>query len=281
MKRVLGVSGCAVCNVLRALCSEGALCTGALCAGAVPAVLPSEHSIVFMCARTHKGHIVPWSCSCSQLASAVLRGRTVYGRPVRWRCACRTALGAFDCVYVCAHTQRPHRAHGRVRARSLRARATPASGLCSCSRGVRAQATPAYWSLLCGPSGMKPSSEDVRRLGWDAMHHVRDRLARLLPHLDGRRSPPAACTEARRACGAVYRVASVRKCGAGGGASPASAMPCTLRLPPALARHPRLRNSELKLGVHAWTSGTVTLGGQHWLPVGPGCAWPGCVLIVC
>ena len=44
---------------LRALCSEGALCTGALCAGAVPAVLPSEHSIVFMCARTHKGHIVP------------------------------------------------------------------------------------------------------------------------------------------------------------------------------------------------------------------------------
>ena len=247
MKRVLGVSGCAVCNVLRALCSEGALCTGALCAGAVPAVLPSEHSIVFMCARTHKGHIVPWSCSCSQLASAVLRGRTVYGRPVRWRCACRTALGAFDCVYVCAHTQRPHRAHGRVRARSLRARATPASGLCSCSRGVRAQATPAYWSLLCGPSGMKPSSEDVRRLGWDAMHHVRDRLARLLPHLDGRRSPPAACTEARRACGAVYRVASVRKCGAGGGASPASAMPCTLRLPPALARHPRLRNSELKL----------------------------------
>ena len=169
MKRVLGVSGCAVCNVLRALCSEGALCTGALCAGAVPAVLPSEHSIVFMCARTHKGHIVPWSCSCSQLASAVLRGRTVYGRPVRWRCACRTALGAFDCVYVCAYTQRPHRAHGRVRARSLRARATPASGLCSCSRGVRAQATPAYWSLLCGPSGMKPSSEDVRRLGWDAM----------------------------------------------------------------------------------------------------------------
>jgi len=103
VKRVLGVSGCAVCNVLRALCSEGALCTGALCAGAVPAVLPSEHSIVFMCARTHKGHIVPWSCSCSQLASAVLRGRTVYGRPVRWRCACRTALGAFNCVYARTH----------------------------------------------------------------------------------------------------------------------------------------------------------------------------------
>ena len=78
---------------LRALCSEGALCTGALCAGAVPAVLFSERSIVFMCARAHKGHIVP-------LVVFVLA--------------------------ACEHGPRP------------------ASWLCSCSRGVRAQATPAY-----------------------------------------------------------------------------------------------------------------------------------------
>ena len=76
-----------------ALFSEGALCTGALCAGAVPAVLFSERSIVFMCARAHKGHIVP-------LVVFVLA--------------------------ACEHGPRP------------------ASWLCSCSRGVRAQATPAY-----------------------------------------------------------------------------------------------------------------------------------------
>ena len=81
-----------------------------------------------------------WLCRMQRLASAVLRGRTVYGRPVRWRCACRTALRAFNCVHVCAHTQRPHRAPVRVRARSLRA-------LCSegalCTGALCAGAVPA------------------------------------------------------------------------------------------------------------------------------------------
>jgi hypothetical protein len=66
----------------------------------------------------------PASVTFCAKCGTLLRGRALYGRSVRWRCACRTVLGAFDCVYVCARTQRPHCAPGRVRARSVRARAT-------------------------------------------------------------------------------------------------------------------------------------------------------------
>ena len=88
-----------------------------------------------------------WLCRMQRLASAVLRGRPVYGRPVRWRCACRTALRAFNCVYVCAHTQRPHRAvvvfvlaaceRCAQRAHCVRALCALALCLSYCSRSIQ------------------------------------------------------------------------------------------------------------------------------------------------
>jgi len=68
-----------------------------------------------------------------------------------------------------------------------------------------------------------------------------------------------------------FRIHKIRKRGARSDASPASAMPCALRPPPALAQHPRLRNSKLKLFVHAWTW-TVRL--SRWAAC---CQWVGVV----
>jgi len=108
-----------------------------------------------------------WLCRMQRLASAVLRGRPVYGRPVRWRCACRTALRAFNCVYVCAHTQRPHRAvvvfvlaaceRCAQRAHCVRAPCALALCLPYCPRSVRlclcvrvhTKATSCPWSCSC------------------------------------------------------------------------------------------------------------------------------------
>ena len=86
----------------------------------------------------------PASVTFCAKCGTLLRGRALYGRSVRWRCACRTVLGAFDCVYVCARTQRPHRAMVVFVLAACEHGPRPASWLCLCSRGVRAQATPAY-----------------------------------------------------------------------------------------------------------------------------------------